>query len=38
MRYKCKGEEAPRDVTQKHFLIVGSLCIYPRVTMWQPET
>lgn len=37
MKCKCKREQGPRKVIQKHVLVVGSLCIYPRVTMQQPE-
>lgn len=37
MRRKCKGDLAPGEVLQKHFFIVDSLCMYPRVTLQQPE-
>lgn len=37
MRCKHKREQTPRKVIQKEFLVVGNLCISPRVTVQQPE-
>lgn len=37
MRCKCEGDQVPGEVLQKHFFIVGSFCVYLRVTLQQPE-
>lgn len=37
MRCKRKREQTPRYVIQKQFLVVGSFCVCPRVTVQQPE-